>query len=64
MKAFAYVNPANEQEALAALKAGGIVRPIGGYGLPEWLRVSVGLPEENDRFINALRYALEEEAGQ
>jgi len=30
MKAFAYVNPANEQEALAALKAGGIVRPIGG----------------------------------
>lgn len=46
------------------LAQGVIVRPIGGYGLPEWLRVSVGLPEENDRFINALRHALEEEAGQ
>lgn len=44
------------------LAQGVIVRPIGGYGLPEWLRVSVGLPEENDRFINALRHALDEEA--
>jgi histidinol-phosphate aminotransferase len=31
-----------------------IVRPVGGYGLPEWLRVSVGLPEENDRLLAAL----------
>ena len=35
-----------------------IVRPIAGYGLPEWLRVSIGLPEENARFIDALRQAL------
>jgi histidinol-phosphate aminotransferase len=40
------------------LAQGVIVRPIAGYGLPEWLRVSVGLPEENERFIAALRRAL------
>ena len=30
MKAFAYVNPANEKEAVAALKIDGIAMPIGG----------------------------------
>ena len=30
MKAFAYVNPANEKEAVAALKIDGIAAPIGG----------------------------------
>ena len=40
------------------LAQGVIVRPIAGYGLPEWLRVSIGLPEENARFIAALRRAL------
>ena len=30
MKAFAYVNPANEKEAVAALKVDGIAAPIGG----------------------------------
>ncbi len=33
---------------------GVIVRPMGGYRLPEWIRVTVGLPEENRRFIEAL----------
>jgi histidinol-phosphate aminotransferase len=42
----------------ALLRQGVIVRPIGGYGMPEWLRVSVGLPEENARFLEALREAL------
>jgi len=45
---------------LSLLKQGVIVRPIGGYGLPEWLRVSIGLPEENQRFIDALAVALGE----
>jgi histidinol-phosphate aminotransferase len=40
------------------LSQGVIVRPIGGYGMPEWLRVSIGLPEENARFIAALRRTL------
>ncbi|MCB1959082.1 MAG: histidinol-phosphate transaminase [Rhodocyclaceae bacterium] len=40
------------------LRRGVIVRPIAGYGMPEWLRVSIGLPEENARFIDALRRVL------
>jgi histidinol-phosphate aminotransferase len=40
------------------LRAGVIVRPVGGYGLPEWLRVSIGLPHENEAFLRALRVAL------
>lgn len=40
------------------LEQGVIVRPIGGYGLPRHLRVSIGLPEENDRFVAALVKAL------
>lgn len=40
------------------LKQGVIVRPIGGYGLPEWLRVTIGTERENTRFIEALEKAL------
>ena len=36
------------------LRRGVIVRPVTGDGLPEWLRVSIGLPRENQRFIDAL----------
>lgn len=41
------------------LKRGVIVRPVGNYGLPDWLRVSVGLPEENARFLAALPGAID-----
>jgi histidinol-phosphate aminotransferase len=40
------------------LKRGVIVRPVANYQLPEWLRVSIGLPEENRRFVDALPDAL------
>lgn len=43
---------------LALLKLGVIVRPVGNYGLPQWLRVSIGLPEENAAFIDALKKVL------
>jgi histidinol-phosphate aminotransferase len=43
---------------LALLKRGIIVRPVGGYGLPQWLRISIGLPEENATFIAALKEVL------
>ncbi|HEY1043049.1 MAG TPA: histidinol-phosphate transaminase [Telluria sp.] len=43
---------------LALLKQGVIVRPVANYGLPQWLRVSIGLPHENERFIEALKKAL------
>ena len=41
------------------LRRGVIVRPVANYGLPQWLRVTIGLPEENDRFITALRDVLQ-----
>ncbi|HVN99410.1 MAG TPA: histidinol-phosphate transaminase [Steroidobacteraceae bacterium] len=36
------------------LRGGVIVRPIGGYGLPRHLRISIGLPEHNDRLLKLL----------
>ncbi|WP_025916791.1 histidinol-phosphate transaminase [Herminiimonas sp. CN] len=47
---------------LALLKRGVIVRPVGNYGLPQWLRISIGLPEENAIFIEALRAVLAADA--
>jgi histidinol-phosphate aminotransferase len=43
---------------LALLKQGIIVRPVGNYGLPQWLRISIGLPHENAAFIEALKNVL------
>ncbi|MCX7892947.1 MAG: histidinol-phosphate transaminase [Burkholderiales bacterium] len=40
------------------LRQGVIVRPVGGYGMPDHLRVTVGLPEENARFLAALARSL------
>ena len=42
----------------ALLHEGVIVRPIGGYGMPNHLRVSIGLGEENERFLQALQKVL------
>ncbi|MCU0772254.1 MAG: histidinol-phosphate transaminase [Verrucomicrobia bacterium] len=38
---------------------GVIVRPMGGYQLPEWIRISVGTPAENARCLEALAQVLE-----
>jgi histidinol-phosphate aminotransferase len=43
---------------LALLKQGIIVRPVGNYGMPKYLRVTIGLPEENNAFLAALKQAL------
>ena len=43
---------------LELLKRGVIVRPVGNYGLPQWLRISIGLPEENAAFLGALTQIL------
>lgn len=40
------------------LQAGVIVRPVAGYELPRHLRVSIGLPEENEAFIRAMEQLL------
>lgn len=42
----------------AFLQEGVIVRPVGVYEMPTWLRISVGLPEENERFLVACRKVL------
>lgn len=42
----------------ALLQAGVIVRPIGGYGMPEWLRVTIGTAAENARFLSVLGQVL------
>ncbi|KAI3592704.1 Biosynthetic Aromatic amino acid aminotransferase beta [Cupriavidus sp. U2] len=43
---------------LAMLKQGVIVRPVANYGLPQWLRITIGLPDENAACIAALEQAL------
>lgn len=42
----------------ALLKQGVIVRPIAGYGMPDWLRVTVGTEAQNRRFLAALDKAM------
>lgn len=38
----------------ALLRQGIIVRPVDNYQLPEFIRVTIGLPEQNERFLKAL----------
>lgn len=40
------------------LRKGVIVRPIANYGLPNHLRVSIGMPDENELFLQALAQVL------
>ena len=40
------------------LKLGVIVRSMDSYGLPDYIRINVGLPEENERFIRTLKDIL------
>jgi len=42
------------------LRLGVIVRPLAGYDMPEHLRVTVGTPKENEKFLKALRTALDD----
>ena len=60
---FVLVKVGNDESAgarvnLELLKRGIIVRPVGGYGLPQWLRISIGLPHENAACIAALKEVL------
>jgi len=56
---FMLVRVGNGQRVFEALqKQGVIVRPMGGYQLPEWIRISIGTPQENERCLAALKMAL------
>jgi histidinol-phosphate aminotransferase len=39
-------------------KRGVITRPMAGYQLGEWIRISIGTPKESERCLEALRQAL------
>ena len=56
---FLLVKTGRGREVFAALQREGvIVRPMDGYGLPDYIRVTVGTAAENHRFIDALRKVL------
>jgi histidinol-phosphate aminotransferase len=56
---FVLVNVGDGDEVFRALQRRGvIVRPMRGYKMPAWARVTVGTMEENRRFIGALKAEL------
>ena len=57
--------PFNGREIYEALLHDGvIVRPLGVYNFPNAIRVTVGLPEQNKRFIASLRKFMERKRGK
>jgi histidinol-phosphate aminotransferase len=53
------IGPTAERIQQALLRRGIIVRPCAGYDLPEFLRISIGTAEQNERLIAALEELLE-----
>jgi histidinol-phosphate aminotransferase len=57
---FILVRVGDGQRVFGAMqKQGVIVRPMGGYQLPEWIRISIGTPPENERCLGALKAAVQ-----
>ena len=46
----------------ALLREGVIVRPLGGFGMDDHIRITIGLPEENERIVKTLRRLREGKA--
>ena len=62
---FILVRVGDGQQVFAELqKLRVITRPMGGYQLPEWIRISIGTPKENERCVRALEAVLAKGAGQ
>jgi histidinol-phosphate aminotransferase len=53
-----HLGPRAAQVYQRLLQVGLIVRPLAGYGLGEYLRVSIGLPHDNDRLLRELAALL------
>jgi histidinol-phosphate aminotransferase len=52
---FILVKTGNGAEVFAELqKRKVIVRPMAGYGLPDWVRITIGTPEQNQQVLDAL----------
>jgi histidinol-phosphate aminotransferase len=56
---FILVRVGDGQKVFEAMQRQGVVvRPMGGYQLPEWIRISIGTPQKNERCLAALKAAL------
>ena len=56
---FMLVKVGDGGRVFGALQAKGvIVRPVKMYGLPEWVRVTVGTPEQNERLLRELAVVM------
>lgn len=56
---FILVRVGNGRKVFEGLQRQGVItRPMGGYQLPEWIRISIGTPAENRRCIQTLRMVL------
>ena len=56
---FILVKVGDGQGVFNALQREGVItRPMGGYQLPEWIRISIGTPAENERCLAALKRVL------
>jgi len=57
------IGPATLSVQEELLKMGVIVRPCAGYDLPDYLRISIGTREENERLLSSLEIALSKTEG-
>jgi histidinol-phosphate aminotransferase len=56
---FVLVRVGDGQKVFEAMQRTGVItRPMGGYKLPEWIRITIGTPQENERCLAALKSAL------
>jgi histidinol-phosphate aminotransferase len=56
---FILVRVGDGLSVFAAMQQQGVItRPMAGYQLPEWIRISVGTPRENERCLAALKKTL------
>lgn len=56
---FILVRVGNGQKVFEAMQRTGVItRPMGGYKLPEWIRITIGTPTENKRCLAALKMAI------
>jgi len=57
---FILVKVGDGQGVFTALQREGIItRPMGGYQLPAWIRISIGTPAENERCLTTLKKVLQ-----
>jgi len=56
---FVLVRVGDGQRVFAQMQELGVItRPMAAYALPQWIRITVGTPEENTRCLEALKKAL------